>query len=106
MAWEAANAVAKPMAQRHPVPLALAAVAFGGLLAYSRPWRWILKPALLAGLLAQLSAKLVSEVPLQSWMSLVTAALQVKKQGQEPAQAAPATQAARERSNTQNATEA
>ena len=76
MAWDAANAVAKPMAQRNPIPMALAAVAVGAVLAYSRPWRWILKPALFAGLLAQVSAKLVSEVPLQSWMSLVTAALQ------------------------------
>ena len=76
MAWDAANAVAKPMAQRNPIAMALAAVAVGAVLAYSRPWRWILKPALFAGLLAQVSAKLVSEVPLQSWMSLVTAALQ------------------------------
>ena len=76
MAWDAANAVAKPMAQRKPIAMALAAVAVGAVLAYSRPWRWILKPALFAGLLAQVSAKLVSEVPLQSWMSLVTAALQ------------------------------
>ena len=81
MAWDAANAVAKPMAQRNPIPMALAAVAVGAVLAYSRPWRWILKPALFAGLLAKVSAKLVSEVPLQSWMSLVTAALHGRTQG-------------------------
>ena len=53
--------------------MVLGAVVLGGVLAWSRPWRWILKPALFAGLLAQLSAKLVAQVPLQSWMSLVTA---------------------------------
>ncbi len=72
MAYDAANAVAKPLATRHPVPMVLAALVLGGVLAWSRPWRWILKPALFAGLMAQLSAKLVAQVPLQSWMSLLT----------------------------------
>jgi hypothetical protein len=80
MAFDAANAVAKPLATRHPVSLVLAAAMLGGLLAYSRPWRWILKPALFAGLMAQLSAKLVAQVPLQSWMSLLTAFAQGRSQ--------------------------
>jgi hypothetical protein len=80
MAFDAANAVAKPLASRHPVLLVAGAVLVGGLLAYSRPWRWILKPALFAGLMAQLSAKMVSQVPLQSWMSLLTAMAQGRAQ--------------------------
>jgi hypothetical protein len=88
MAFDAANAVAKPLANRHPVTLVLAAAMLGGLLAYSRPWRWILKPALFAGLMAQLSAKLVAQVPLQSWMSLLTAFAQGRAQV-PAAQAAP-----------------
>jgi hypothetical protein len=78
MAFEAANSVTKPLASRHPVALVLAALVFGGLLAWSRPWRWILKPALFAGLMAQLSAKLVAQVPLQSWVSLLTAMAQAR----------------------------
>jgi hypothetical protein len=80
MAFDAANSVAKPLASRHPIPLVLAALVFGGLLAWSRPWRWILKPALFAGLMAQLSAKLVAQVPLQSWMSLLKAFTQGRPQ--------------------------
>lgn len=80
MAFDAANALAKPLAARHPVPLILGAVLVGGLLVRSRPWRWILKPALLAGLMAQVSAKLVAQVPLQSWMSLLTAFAQGRAQ--------------------------
>jgi hypothetical protein len=91
MAFDAANAVAKPLASRHPVLLVAGAVAVGGLLAYSRPWRWILKPALFAGLMAQLSAKMVAQVPLQSWMSLLTAFAQGRSKvpaGQAAPQAA------------------
>jgi hypothetical protein len=85
MAYDAANAVAKPLATRHPVPMVLGALVIGGMLAWSRPWRWILKPALFAGLMAQLSAKLVAQVPLQSWMSLLTAFAQGRPQGQTQA---------------------
>jgi hypothetical protein len=88
MAFDAANAVAKPLASRHPVLLVAGAVLVGGMLAYSRPWRWILKPALFAGLMAQLSAKMVSQVPLQSWMSLLTAMAQGRAQVPAP-QASP-----------------
>jgi hypothetical protein len=84
MAFDAANAVAKPLATRHPVPLVLGALVLGGMLAWSRPWRWILKPALFAGLMAQLSAKLMAQVPLQSWMSLLTAFAQGRAQNTTP----------------------
>ena len=94
MAFDAANAVAKPLATRHPVALVLGAVAVGGLLAWSRPWRWILKPALLAGLMAQMTSKLVAQVPLQSWMSLLTAFAQGRSQPAQPAQHAAQTTAA------------
>jgi hypothetical protein len=91
MAFDAANAIAKPVATRHPVALVLAALAVGGMLAYSRPWRWILKPALLAGLMAQLSAKLVAQMPLQSWMSLLTAMAQGRAQTAQTANSATVT---------------
>jgi hypothetical protein len=64
--------------------LVLGALVLGGMLAWSRPWRWILKPALFAGLMAQLSAKLMAQVPLQSWMSLLTAFAQGRAQTTTP----------------------
>lgn len=54
IAVTAADAVLKPIAQRHPLRLVLGAAAFGGLLAWSRPWRWVVAPALFAGLVPQL----------------------------------------------------
>ena len=50
----AANAVVRPMAERHPWRLVLGAALVGGVIVWSRPWRWGLKPALFAGLLPQL----------------------------------------------------
>jgi len=54
VAADAAKAAVQPVAQRHPWGLVLGAAVAGGLIAWSRPWRWGVKPALFAGLLPQL----------------------------------------------------
>lgn len=59
----AAKAVIQPLAQRHPMALVLGAFAVGGLLAWSRPWRWPLGSGLLAGLLPQLLSRLLQPAP-------------------------------------------
>lgn len=69
MATEATNAVARPIAAHNPVALVVAAGLFGIVFAWSRPWRWALKPALFAGLLPQLVSRVVSNLPLESWLA-------------------------------------
>ncbi len=59
----AALAAARPIARRHPLSAVLAAFLFGGLLVWSRPWRWALKPALLAGLLPQILSAWLTPAP-------------------------------------------
>lgn len=54
VALNAAQAVVQPLARHHPLALVTAAFVVGGLLAWRRPWGWVLKPALFAGLLPQL----------------------------------------------------
>lgn len=66
VAADAATRVARPIAQRHPLGLVLGALVLGGLLVWSRPWRWALKPALFAGLLPQVLLAGLKQSPPQA----------------------------------------
>jgi hypothetical protein len=46
------------------------------LFAWSRPWRWILTPALFAGLVPQLFSKAMALVPPRSWMAVLGSLVQ------------------------------
>ena len=61
----AAKAVAEPIAQRNPLGLVLGAALLGGVVVWSRPWRWLLKPALFAGLMPQLVKQALIRLPAQ-----------------------------------------
>ena len=63
VARQAADVAVRPIAQRHPLALVAGAFAIGAALAWSRPWRWALKPALFAGLLPQLLLSALKEAP-------------------------------------------
>lgn len=68
---DAANAVIQPMAQRNPLGLVLGALVFGAVVAWIRPWRWMLKPALLAGLFPQVVSKVITHAPSTSWVTVL-----------------------------------
>lgn len=72
VAADAAKAAFQPLAQRHPLVLMLGALLLGGVLARRLPWRWLLKPALLAGLAPQLLSKAMAQVPASSWMAALS----------------------------------
>ncbi len=74
-AGEASNALARPLAQRHPLLLVLVAGLVGAGLAWSRPWRWIFGSALFAGLVPQFAARVVARLPLESWLTMLGAQL-------------------------------
>ena len=63
VAGHTAETVVRPIAQRHPLALVATAFAVGAVLAWSRPWRWALKPALFAGLLPQLLVSALKQAP-------------------------------------------
>ena len=75
VASEATNAVAKPIARRNPLALVLVDGLLGAVLAWSRPWRWAIKPALFAGLLPQLVTRVVAHLPLESWLAVFGSSL-------------------------------
>lgn len=83
LAGGASNAVVEPLAKRNPVTLVLTAALVGAAFAWSRPWRWALKPVLFAGLAPQLAARLAAALPIESWIGLLASASPRK-----PAQAA------------------
>lgn len=69
LAANTARGMVRPMARRSPYRLVLAAVVVGGVLYWIRPWRGLLKPALLAGLLPHLVSRAVAHVPMESWLA-------------------------------------
>ena len=89
VASEATNAVAKPIAQHNPIALVVLAAMAGAVLAWSRPWRWALKPALFAGLMPQLLSRVVAELPLESWLALFTSAKPAPPPPRDPLESSP-----------------
>ncbi|HWH80630.1 MAG TPA: hypothetical protein VNU71_00170 [Burkholderiaceae bacterium] len=73
VAGEASGAVVRPIAQRHPWWLMLGAAVIGAGLARARPWRWIFRSALFAGLAPQLAARVAANLPLESWLTMLVA---------------------------------
>lgn len=71
MVSTAARAAVAPYAQRHPLVLVAAAAALGGLFAWSRPWRWLLSPALVAALAPRLLVKGLVQVAPPTWSALL-----------------------------------
>jgi len=69
VAADASKTFLRPIIQRNPIALVVGAVVVGGLLAWARPWRGLLKPAIFAGLVPHLVSRLVANVPTESWMS-------------------------------------
>lgn len=84
VAADATGAMVRPLAQRNPLGLVLGALLVGGALAWSRPWRWLLTPALLAGVVPQLFSKLMALVPPQSWMAALAALTQEPRKESQP----------------------
>ena len=72
VAVDAARAMLQPVAQKNPVALVLGALVLGAVVAWTRPWRWIARPALLAGLFPQVLSKVVAHAPVSSWMSVLS----------------------------------
>lgn len=90
VAEEAARAFAKPIAQRRPHTLIFGAATLGALFALTRPWRWLLRPALFVGLVPQLMAQALKRMPVESWVKMAASILGRRVANASKATAAPA----------------
>ena len=71
VAGEASTALVRPMAQRNPLRLVLVAFVVGAILSKARPWRWMLRRTLFAGLLPQIALRVAAELPVQKWLAKI-----------------------------------
>ena len=78
-AKEAVETAVHPFAQRNPLGLVAGAALAGGLLAWSRPWRWLLTPVV-ASMLPVLVTKVVRAAPAETWMKAITALTRPRQQ--------------------------
>ena len=67
---EASRKLAEPIAQRSPMMLVLGAFLFGAVVILTRPWRWILRPVLFAGLIPALATRAIRELSVDSLVDM------------------------------------
>jgi hypothetical protein len=91
VAGNTARSAMKPIARRNPFGLMLAAAAVGGLLYWIKPWRGLLRPALLAGIVPHLVSRIMAQVPVESWMEAVSTFASEQMRGRRAHEPAAAT---------------
>ena len=83
VAAEASRTLVQPIARKQPIALVAAALVAGAAVGWLRPWRWIIKPALFASIAPQLARRVVSNLPIESWMGLIAKLTEPPRQGHE-----------------------
>jgi hypothetical protein len=71
-----AKQLLRPLAQRNPLALVLAATAVGGAMVLLKPWRWLSVPTLAAGLLPPLMVRMFHHLQPLTWAQVLSSWLQ------------------------------
>ena len=62
LALAASRSAIVPMVRRHPAAVLGSAAVVGAALVWARPWRWLLRPALILGIASQLAARTMTRM--------------------------------------------
>lgn len=62
LALRASRTAIVPLVRRHPATVLGGAAVLGAVVVWARPWRWLLRPALVAGVASQLAARAIARM--------------------------------------------
>ena len=62
LAFKASRIAIVPLVRRHPAAVLGGAAVVGAVIIWARPWRWLLRPALVAGVASQLAARAIARM--------------------------------------------
>ena len=62
LAFKASRTAIVPLVRRHPAAVLGGAAVVGAVIIWARPWRWLLRPALVAGVASQLAARAIARM--------------------------------------------
>ena len=62
LAFRASRTAIVPLVRRHPAAVLGGAAVVGAVIIWTRPWRWLLRPALIAGVASQLAARAIARM--------------------------------------------
>lgn len=69
---EASGVAIKPVAEESPILLVAGAAVAGVIVAWLRPWRWMLRSVVFAGLVPQLASRIASKLPIDAWVAMAS----------------------------------
>jgi len=72
LAEEATERYVGPVARENPIAAVVGAAVFGALFIASKPWRWLLRPALFIGFVPQIASHALKRMPLDSWLQMLS----------------------------------
>ena len=80
VAEEASRSFVLPAARKNPYAVILGSVVVGALFVVSKPWKWLLRPALFIGIVPQLAAHALQRMPIESWLQMLSSVLPAKRE--------------------------